>query len=183
MRVHRLLVSSDEEECETSHLLELPENGGNSISLRGKTPWLRRSSSVIIAVIISFLSAIVLVAYMASPSWTAGVSSTRLSTFEQKESLALSLSNEYPPQHESVKLYGWEHIVEPYRETTLAISGGRLLSSSSSYTWNIYLEKNPEDRPEVIRTAETEVVVMFTKPGRFHTVQIEETSENGETIV
>jgi len=172
-----LLVS--DEACETSHLLELPEAGGNSIGLRAKTPWLRRSSYVVIAV--SFLSAIVLVAYMASPSWTSGVSATKLSTFEQKESLALSLSNEYPPQHESVKLYGWEHIVEPYRETTLAISGSVL--SSSSYAWNIFLEEKPEERPEVVRSGETEVVVMFTKPGRFYTVQIEETGENGETIV
>mmetsp|Transcript_10165 Transcript_10165/g.16887 ORF Transcript_10165/g.16887 Transcript_10165/m.16887 type:complete len:555 (+) Transcript_10165:2-1666(+) len=72
---------------------------------------------------------------------------------------------------------GGEYFVEPYRDTTLAISTSE---SSSKYSWVIYLEEDPKVRPEISHNGQSEVVVMFTKAGRFYNVEIEETTESGE---
>lgn len=160
-----------EEGGETSRLTGPPLN-----EVESNLPRKSSRSSRLAAIICVSLAVLGFVAYMASPSVAAVTTEIRFFAVEA-DSPALSVSNEYPPLHDSVKMYGWEYIVEPYRDTTLAISTSE---SSSKYSWVIYLEEDPKVRPEISHNGQSEVVVMFTKAGRFYNVEIEETTESGE---
>jgi len=161
-----------EEVGETSRLTGPPVN-----EVESNLPRKSSRSSRLAAIICVSLAVLGLVAYMASPSVAAATTEIRFFAVEADSPPALSVSNEYPPLHDSVKMYGWEYIVEPYRDTTLAI---RTSESSSKYSWVIYLEEDPKVRPEISHNGQSEVVVMFTKAGRFYNVEIEETTESGE---
>ncbi|CAM9353897.1 unnamed protein product [Heterosigma akashiwo] len=168
-------------ECHDGNQIDpLVDGGSNASSIKPSTHVSKRF--VLIALGIALGIAVGAVAYVDFTSF----GHSKLATLDEVNkvgssgsggpSVTITISNEYPPLEDSVKMYGWQHIVEPYRTTTLTFEGA---NSKYMYTWSIVNAAQPSQQLEVEGNGNSEVSVVFTEAGRFYDINIEERDTHG----
>jgi len=169
-------------ECHDGKPIDPVIDGGSNASSTKPITEVVSKRIVLITLGIALGIAVGAVAYVGSTSF----GHSNLATFDEVNkvgssvsggaSVTITVSNEYPPLDESVKMYGWQHIVEPYRTTTLTFEGA---NSKYTYTWSIVNAAQPSKQLEVEGNGNSEVSVVFTEAGRFYEVIIEEKDTHG----
>eukprot|EP00639_Heterosigma_akashiwo_P008803 CAMPEP_0194589662 /NCGR_PEP_ID=MMETSP0292-20121207/20795_1 /TAXON_ID=39354 /ORGANISM="Heterosigma akashiwo, Strain CCMP2393" /LENGTH=318 /DNA_ID=CAMNT_0039446971 /DNA_START=60 /DNA_END=1013 /DNA_ORIENTATION=- len=107
--------------------------------------------------------------------WDVEVSSESSSQYNNlsHEVFELEISNGYP-QLESLHLYNFPFVVEPYRTTSLKIPEIFMSASSTPFSWEILDENNnPLEVTSLDATLSSEVSAVFTSAGSFYTIQVE----------